>query len=652
MSSRTPSDDFTPSLGSSFLLPNFDYDGGYNEGVEDAARLPEAYGLADLPDGVVHATEEQLEVPEGVVLDDAEGMNLEMLATSDLPGSDESEVVGAHQDTVTNITDLSWLSEATQDPARFPSLDTNRVIPELEEAWGTRTDGLQRIQATDLSDVREDLPQWKFSNDQLRDVLAGAMRRSAAGIPIDQIKQELVQLLGHEARRLAKSVKVLEAEHGLVGNVYIRASAYPGLLRGKWAKHIRKTHKSVRYLIACGGCDACKCGDAGSCACNAKLGFKSVAKINWNHAYKHYAKLLQATGRLERTATTDKCQTLKQAFLRAEKAPTQTVEQVFPTHKAPAERVSAREARQALAELGPIEREVLTNDALTVAAKRKLVAVRLGHLVKASLLSKTEAQRLLASKAHPNSILKKAQRIITARHKTSEYTGDGRLPEMASGYEAAEALAAHSVEHKAAQEAQRMPSIEGENIRQVTSMVRWARQQMSEGMAGRDFSELLAARWTETLLKAAKTQLVQLRRKHEGLSGHLYVDAGAYASVKGTAGCQKAALKHRANGIPTVLSMPRCGSCTSRSQQEDGTMYCQKYNKPLVASVPVEDVKSFQREQIRLANASDAEVTAALFTNSAVEFGLHNGSLDDFDVDAAPESLGDFSFGGMTWSED
>lgn len=661
MSSRTPSDDFTPDLGSSFLLPDFSYDGPYNEGVEDGARLPEAYGLAELPDGVVQATEERYDVPEGVEMDEAGGMDLGelgMVATSDLPGSDLQEMTDRHQDDVPDITDLSWLSDATQDPERLPSLDTNQVIPELVEAWGTRTDGLQRIEATDLSEINareaaeSDEPNWKFTNEQLRSVLAGAMRRSAAGISLAQIKQEVIQLLGHEAVRLATPMRAVENEHGLVGNVYVRASAYPGLIHGKWAKHIKKTHKSARYLIACGNCDACKGGEAGSCACNAKLGLKSVAKINWDYAYKHYAKLLEATGRLDRTATVkDKRLTLKQAFSRREAAPTQAIEQVFPTHKAPVERVSKQEAREALAALKATEREVLTNDSLTVAAKRKRVAGRLGHLVKASLLSLGEAKKLMASKTHPDAILKKAQRIITARHTTSEYTGDGRLPKMASDSESVEALAAHSTEHKAHMEANQTAGVDGESIRQVESMVRWTRQKMSEGMTGRDLSDLMAGRWSETLIKAASTQLVQIRKKHEGLAGHLYVDAAAYASSKGITGCEKSASLHRANGIPTVLEMSRCGSCTARNEQEDGTAYCQKYNKPLVDSAPVDDPRGFQAEQIRLANASDAEVTAALFTNPAAEFGLHNDVLDEFDVGGAPEQIVGFAFGGIDLSD-
>jgi len=263
----------------------------------------------------------------------------------------------------------------------------------------------------------------------------------------------------------------------------------------------------------------------------------------------------------------------------------------------------------------------------------------------------------MASTAHPDTILKKANRIITARHTTSEYTGDGRLPKMASDGEVREGVAElrqTAADRRAAESAlaSTKEALDGENYRLIEQMIRWARQQMSEGMTGRDLTHLMAGRWNEKLIKAAKSQLVQIRKKHEGLAGHLYVDAAAYASAKGSSGCEKAASLHRANGIPTVLEMPRCGSCTARTRDEEGTSYCQKYNKPLVDSAPVDDPRSFQAEQIRLANASDAEVTAALFTNPAAEFGLYNDVLDEFDVNSTPEKVAGFSFGGMEWSEE
>ena len=182
-------------------------------------------------------------------------------------------------------------------------------------------------------------------------------------------------------------------------------------------------------------------------------------------------------------------------------------------------------------------------------------------------------------------------------------------------------------------------------------LARWARQQMSEGYAGKDLSDLMVARFASSVRTAASSMIQQLRAKHEGLSGHLYVDADAYASKTGTAGCEKGALKHRANQIPAVLQMSRCGSCSLRVAKADGTPVCSMYNKALVASAPTENPKAFQREMLRLADGTDADRTASLFANTYeddFQLGL-DGEMDHLNLEDLPanEEMGDIFFGGM-----
>jgi hypothetical protein len=175
--------------------------------------------------------------------------------------------------------------------------------------------------------------------------------------------------------------------------------------------------------------------------------------------------------------------------------------------------------------------------------------------------------------------------------------------------------------------------------------------QMNEGMAGNDLDTMLASRFSKEILKVAGDQLVQLRSKHEGLAGHLYVNASAYASPMGTTGCDRGALIHRANQIKAVLQMERCGSCTANSSE--GT--CQKYNKTLVTAAPVENPEAYQRETIRLANADDSERTAAMFNAyDPDEYELQNDTLDSFDYSNLPDSttLNDILFEGMILPEE
>jgi|GEM_PF-2565916 len=651
MGSKMPSDDLTPTMGYNYLLEGYDFDEQYGDGVVDGARLPEAYGLGGLPDGIVDA-DDKLAIPEGVERTEEEGFDLtstDLVADSGLPQPEYQEDE-AHTDSVPDVTDFSWLEDAEQDPNRLPSLATNRVIPELVEAWGKRTDGIRRIEAVD----RDAAPtETKVSDADLRRVLASAMRKSASGVSVAQIKEEVVQALGHEAARLAKPMKALENEHGLVGNVYLRPSAFPGLLRGKWAKEIKKNYKTARYLIACGQCTACKGGNSSECACNALLGLKVVTAVDWNQAYAHYAPRLEATGRLDRMATVmDKRLALQQAFLRHERNVVPVTRQQFPKDVVPEPEISPEEARRAFAETGPAKREVVDPAKLAAKHQSKKVQAKIGQWVNARLLTEGEARTLLESGGHPDAMLKKAARIITARKESGVYRGDGRLPPMATAKEAFEAMRGQGAELQKRVASQQVPEPEGENVRQVTQMMRWARRQMTEGFAGKGLTDLLRGKFSPRLLSAASKQLTQIRKKHEGLSGRVYVDAAAYASSSGTKGCEEGALIHRANALPTVLAMSRCSSCVSRSQLEDGTMRCQKYNKMLVDAPPVENPLVYQAEQIRLADASDAEITASIFSPS--EFDLCNDNLEGFDIDEGPplSKLSEYTFGGMEWNDE
>ena len=183
----------------------------------------------------------------------------------------------------------------------------------------------------------------------------------------------------------------------------------------------------------------------------------------------------------------------------------------------------------------------------------------------------------------------------------------------------------------------------GIKVGEITNYLKWARQKMADGEMGSEFTSLLKARFSLPLRKAAKSLLKEIRSTHEGLSGHLYVDAGAYASNTGTTGCESGALKHRSNSIKYVLSMQRCNGCTFVNA--NGT--CSQYNKKLASSPPVDNVKEYQDEVLRLANSSEPEVVASMFNPN--EFGLTSDHLDNVHASSGQrvKELGDVLFGGM-----
>lgn len=181
---------------------------------------------------------------------------------------------------------------------------------------------------------------------------------------------------------------------------------------------------------------------------------------------------------------------------------------------------------------------------------------------------------------------------------------------------------------------------------QSDKIATWLRQKMSEGSAGEELDILLSTRFSQNVLQDHQSRIASLRNEHEGVSGHAYVDAEAYMT-QGTEGCEKGALVHRANQIPTLLKTAKCGTCVFNSGGS-----CQKYNKVVVASVSeiVENKEQYQKEMIRLANASDAEQTASLFVNNydESEFGLTQaGSNVDFSDSPTAATVGDVLFGGF-----
>ena len=184
-----------------------------------------------------------------------------------------------------------------------------------------------------------------------------------------------------------------------------------------------------------------------------------------------------------------------------------------------------------------------------------------------------------------------------------------------------------------------------ENIKagEILGMLKWAKQQMNEALAGKMLDGMLAGKFSKPLLKAASSLLKEVRDAHEGLAGFMYVDAEAYASPSGTTGCERGALKHRANAIKIVKAMDRCAGCVNANDNE----VCQQYNKRLVAFNKADNEKlaARQKANIKLANAGDSEKTAALF--DADEYNLQGQMTVGMDPEVSPEELGKVLFGGM-----
>jgi len=614
-SSQVPDGGYNPQLGSNYMLDGFDFDSEYGEGAENARKDPDpglprsSRGLAVLPDGFLGA-------------DPAEAFDFRALQASDDEGG-LGNISGMYRE-ATPLMDLSWLEGAEQDPERLPEAvnlveyDLNDLyqttvsdVPdsgtraELEEAWGVnrRTDGQNLVPNIEYPRPVTG-PTSALPGDQFRDVVAHAMRRSAFGVDLDTIARDVLAFLGDPAsvqgtpafRQLTAALRAVRAEHGLVGNVYVRDSAFPAILSGKWDAAIKKRCASARYFLTA----------KGSKLSNQSryLGKEVVTAIPWAEAADHYRPILAAGGK--RLASGDPRRALQAAFISHEELKARATQ--FQTHEM-APQVSTKEARAAFAKaevVAPVA-PVLKNASL---AFRKKADARIERWVRAGLLTAETASEMRARISDPYELYRSAAQIVaSAATASKEYTGPAFAPLQS---ERKEASAEKPVE--------------------VRRLLRWASKQMNEGAAGGDLDYLLNARFSGELLKQASEPLVQIRKKHEGLAGHLYVEASVYASPTGTAGCEAGALVHRANALKAVLGMDRCTSCASNVEDT-----CQKYNKTIVASAPVKNPARFQAETIRLANSNDAEHTASYFAPSYEnEYDLQNDSLDDIEYSNTP----------------
>lgn len=262
MSSKMPDGGFILTDGSNYGLDGFQFDTEYNGGVLEGARLPEAKGLAGLPDGIVKGSSTEIE--------EGGGLDLSSLVPDKV---------------ATPLMDHYWLETAEQDPERLPHNPSDLAIPELEEAWGVnrRTDGINIIPNIQKYDTPPPSELSELPGDDFRYVVKKAMRMATFGKPLDQIKDYLS--LSVKGTSYAKVAALIEADYGLAGNVFIRAAAFPGIQSGKWETKLRKM--SAKYIIS----------DDKTIDLHKLHGKKVVASIPWREAYNEYKPLLKGSGR-------------------------------------------------------------------------------------------------------------------------------------------------------------------------------------------------------------------------------------------------------------------------------------------------------------------------------------------------------------------
>lgn len=718
-----PKGEFQFTFGSNYGLDGFDFRDDYNEGVLDAARLPETKGLSALPDGFFREGEADAQIEHS-------------------EGPDISHVL---REAATQVPDLDWLELDEGYVGDLPEDPTDGMLDEIVEAWGhgMNTTGVrispQRIDRSLLRDYVEEVEETTMSPEYLREKLRAASRDSARGVPLKTIYETFTgDSLSKEDRvLLRRGLDQIKSEHGLVGRVFIRASAYPRCESRKWSKHVARNHRQARWLIASAKCGDCVHNEDSYCQILRK---ELVTEVPWKKALGHFSPRLRAAGVKPREGEDPK-KTLLRGFAKmgqyvedretsyhierdqTEGISVQKASSDLRRAKSERERVLSadgtkeRRVRRALTKIAAWHKEQLLNKrdaksllmlarndpraALAKAARfiwkagqgvdeyqgegrgaalaresanvqsqtptqedidgavRAELSNKVGSLVSARLLTKKEARKLLGLGYSSKKTLRIASELVArkelsgtdmpakAAHESARpYRGEGSkaIPNFEEG------LSLSAAEQELVRARQQVKI----HPREIQAALRWAAQKMSEGFIGEELTELLNTKFSSLLLRTARREIKGLRVRQEGLAGQLYVDASAYASEEGYEGCEKGAFKHRGNALRYVMGMKRCKGCTLNSAG-----YCQKYDKEVVFEPPVSDPVEYQREAIRLANASDAEQTANLFAPTGAEVidkfgGLANSPINNFSLDAEPEpdDLGGFLWDGIHIDED
>lgn len=654
-----PTDD-TPSLGSNYGLDGYDFDSDYGAGVLDGARLPEVKGLSGLPDGIVH-TAAPYDFATGVMLGEPEGSyhgtNLEeMMEENSLAGlgwlhgeQDPDRLPKNPVDRGIMELEKAWGIHDRTTGLLIP----NKVYRAPD--GDPHHEGFDRVEADDLIKL-----------------VKQAARRSAYGHPLNSILRDAVASLQPTARaQIESDLRRVANDHGLRGKVFIEAEAFPGLKNGKYAGEIHRYCSAARYVIVPKSTDqntrdliasvtgkvpvttvpwkeafdhyaprlkavghkVASVGDyrerlKATLASKDKVAHESSApvqtfavdQISAGEAKRKFASMAPEKA----DAPTFSIKKAKQQIVRWVNAGLLTESQAVHLHNtaksahdmviAGADLISAKSHRTSQYDGDGVGRDMVLTarerqlaplvDTQTLRdAKAKQAAIQqLGRWVKQGFLTNKKAKEIASSTMSARDMVRTAAAIVadaaTEAGLTSRDIDRSKLAAVShySGQGEGKVRVASEVERPVA------AAVNPVALRQA----KWLMKQMNEGWAGKDLSALIRKRFAS---KTANSAVANLRKEHEGLAGYVYVAASAYASDKGTSGCEEGALHHRANSLRYVLAMDRCASCVFATEGK-----CQKYNKTLLASN--EGLEKLQRKNIKAADMGDAEATGSLFAKT------------------------------------
>ena len=687
--SNLPNGGYTLTHGSNYMLDGFQFDTEYNGGVKEKARLPEAKGLAALPQGMIPPDGASAsDIPDGVEADlHLDLSEMTRSAAQDIPVVDHSWLAQEPEPNLSGMRSLEdVLDQFSRGETGNPEANKLKV---LQEAWGEEsTDGLKIIP----NNQREHAPY------------VNPYHEHQSQLPADEYRKEREKVLrelsyGGSLTKPLDLYKNASSEYGLLGKVYIKEAHFPHLFSGKWDEVIRKRCASAMYIIP----------KKKGCAFDRFLGMEVVdspKNIPWGRVAAQVLPKLEACGVVIPSEGSAKERVRKAyiSLIEGDNSAPAPAESWFPIQMDASEGITLGDAKRSLEASEVVEETIISQEEIQRDKKARRLERIAQELIRGGFLSEEQVEdvardnskniqsriaRLYDLAARPVEnhsyqgeqtahIMNKRENLPTGKVDSKKVAAGKKITEDLDRYvrqgilqvddlESIKGLskrarweALYNLTLKGAQakvssykgqvfeaHTQKTASLPDKSAHEVQGekVGTWLRQKMTEGALGDELDGLLSLRYDAPVREAHSERIASLREAHEGVSGHAYVDAESYLT-QGMEGCDKGALIHRANQIPTLMKTARCGSCVFN---QGGV--CQKYNKHIVASAQeiIPNLEEYRAENIRLANGTDADRTAALFVNNydPTEYGLAQEANISLEDTPSNEQLGEVLFGGF-----
>lgn len=498
----------------------------------------------------------------------------------------------------TNLADLAWMDQPSsvvfgQRRQGEPPLDT---IETLREIWQRNLPRIGPIPNRDEYSPNVETPKNpEFFQQSVR----LASQKMHFGMRAEEAFQWLTGQVGSERAAAVRSH--LMRDDGLVGRVYIRASAFPEGL-AKWASRLRKQCSQVRYVLDPNEKPLRK-SEAGGRV------LKVVAQIPWVEALREYRHRFASTGIELSQNSQDPEGDLRNAFLQLESSEgsrsstsspllfdTGSVNQAGSSQpersKLARPDMKLRKQVERLAETGILDQktaaQLLTLDNLTQEVVARKAEASIAKSSQGSVY-RGEGVRLsgVSQAPRPQMVPKKPEPVLV-RSKKAKTTAPAPVPVSAGVYQGAifRALPVLNSQTGVPQVSlvDRIASQHGLLASEVESCLGGVRKLIATGLSGDLLDREILSRYRPELIRACSSVWAPFRKAHEGRAGTDYVWAEAHLRGSGDRGCVAESKRIQASGQPfpaSVLGTSRCEGCSRKVKLAGKPEMCLVYGLPM-----------------------------------------------------------------------